>query len=334
MATQIRVVTQDGEMIVLLDLSEEQPITANYQFKDIQDLGKNKGNHTYNFRVPSTPNNNLFFGDYFEVTQQGNYNPKMKVQATINVDTIDVFNGYLQLTNVIVKNEETTSYECVVFSSLSTLGQVLDGKYLSDFDWSYYDHPISINNVLSSMDRDITPFKDGDIVYSMYDYGTGFHGGTMNSITEENQNTGEALRIESLKPQIRANKVFRKILEESGFTYTSDFIDVEMNNLYVDLNAGSEGVGTNIIWGYYSVWIGNDITQNFPCISGSSYTLQFAGQSNNSYTNIAGDFNEATGIYTPSGIWSSHNFRAYVEFSYPYQLGGSVVLVALVDLTT
>ena len=78
MATQIRVTTQDGSSIVYLDLSEAQPLTANFQFKDIQDFKSTKGNHTFNFRVPSTPKNNLFFKDYFDVNQFGNYNPKVK----------------------------------------------------------------------------------------------------------------------------------------------------------------------------------------------------------------------------------------------------------------
>ena len=43
MATQIRVETQNDGAVVFLDLSEDQPITANYQFKDIQDFKANKG---------------------------------------------------------------------------------------------------------------------------------------------------------------------------------------------------------------------------------------------------------------------------------------------------
>ena len=119
-ATQIRVIAQDDDRVVYLDVSEEQPLTANFQFKDIQSIDKNKGNHTYNFRLPSTPNNDLFFNQYFEVTQQGNFNPKLKAEATITKNTIDVFNGYLQLTNVICSDDVTYHYECVVFSSVST----------------------------------------------------------------------------------------------------------------------------------------------------------------------------------------------------------------------
>jgi len=177
MATQIRVETQDDSRVVYLDLSGDQPMTANYQFKDIQDFKSNKGNHTFNFRIPSTPNNDVFFGDYFEVTQFGNYNTKIKVQATITKDSLEVFEGYLQLTNVFVSNDVTHHYECVVFSSVSSLGQVLTGKYLSEFDFSEYDHQMNLNVVTNSMNRDVTPLLNGDIVYSMYDYSGAMFGG-------------------------------------------------------------------------------------------------------------------------------------------------------------
>ena len=75
MATEIRVYATEGwseETIVYLETNSNQPITANYQFKDIQDVKSNRGNYTYNFRIPSTTNNNLFFNNYFDVTSFGN----------------------------------------------------------------------------------------------------------------------------------------------------------------------------------------------------------------------------------------------------------------------
>ena len=101
MATQIRVVSQDDGRIVYLDLEDDQPITANFQFKDIQSFKDTKGSHTFNFRIPSTTKNNMFFDQYFEVTSFGNFNPAKKVSCAIVKDTIEILNGDLQLTNVI-----------------------------------------------------------------------------------------------------------------------------------------------------------------------------------------------------------------------------------------
>ncbi len=302
MATQIRVTTQDDSRVVYLDLSDSQPMTANYQFKDIQDFKSNKGNHTFNFRIPSTPNNDLFFGDYFEVTQFGNYNPKIKVEATISKDTIDVFEGYLQLTNVFVSNDVTHHYECVVFSSVASLGQVLQGKYLAEFDWTSYNHNVSLNTITTSMNRASTPLLSGDIVYSMYDYTGGMFGGGSNGSMANEETPYSVL---NLRPQIRVNKVFSQILNESGYTYESTFIDTDLNDLYMDLNSGTEAIQTDLDTSNYNVNIGTSGTQTFPASIGM-HTIVYNNASGNNYTNSSGNYNETTGLYTPSDLWTSY----------------------------
>ena len=293
MATQIRVIAQDDDRVVYLDVSEEQPLTANFQFKDIQSIDKNKGNHTYNFRLPSTPNNDLFFNQYFEVTQQGNFNPKLKAEATISKNTIDVFNGYLQLTNVICSDDVTHHYECVVFSSVSTLGQVLDGKFISEFDWSGLDHTLNLANVTSSFNQGLL---SGDIVYSLYDYGASpMYGGDIDgSIINDADNP---LNVRTLKPQIRVKKLLQEILNQSGFTYESTFIDTTMSDLYVDLNSGGNG-NNGLVTNYYDALVYADGTQTFTLTNGF-HTIINTDTTSSLATNIAGLYNTTNGIYSP-----------------------------------
>ena len=306
MATQIRVTTQEDSVndsrVVYLDLSDSQPMTANYQFKDIQDFKSNKGNHTFNFRIPSTPNNDLFFGDYFEVTQFGNYNPKIKVEATISKDTFDVFEGYLQLTNVFVSNDVTHHYECVVFSSVASLGQVLQGKFLAEFDWTSFNHNVNLNSITNSMNRASTPLLSGDIVYSMYDYTGGMFGGGSNG-SMANEDTPYS--VLNLRPQIRVNKVFSQILNESGYTYESTFIDTDLDDLYMDLNSGTEAIQTDLDTSNYNVNIGTSGIQTFPASIGM-HTIIYNNASGNNYTNSSGNYNETNGLYTPSDLWTTY----------------------------
>ena len=146
MATEIRVTQITGEEIYL-ETKKDQPITANFQFKDIQDVKSNRGNYTYNFRLPSTPNNNRFFSHYYEVTQFNNYNPRVKKPAEIIVDNFVVFSGYLQLTNVYSSAGNISEYQCVIFNSIASFGQTIDSKKLREYDWSFYDHQLTISNV-------------------------------------------------------------------------------------------------------------------------------------------------------------------------------------------
>ena len=305
MATQIRVINQNDSSIVYLDLSDSQPLTANFQFKDIQDFKSVKGNHTFNFRVPSTPKNNLFFNDYFEVTQFGNYNPKIKVDATITQDTLDVFSGYLQLTNVFTKNDSVDEYECVVFSSVSSLGQILSGKYLTEFDFSSYNFPLTTENFVNSIQENLF---GGDIIYSFYDYGANIFSGT-NGISDI------AINITSLKPQIRVNKVFQTILEQSGFTYESTFLDTTMNDLYMDMNSGGQYVETDTNADFFNVYASEVGGTTFSPFLGSIKVLNFQVGANEYDTNTAGDYNPTTGLYQPQNLWIATSGQILLELS-------------------
>ena len=324
MATQIRVTTQEDSVndsrVVYLDLSDSQPITANYQFKDIQDFKSNKGNHTFNFRIPSTPNNDLFFGNYFEVTQFGNYNPKKKVGATISKDTFDVFEGYLQLTNVFVSNDVTHHYECVVFSSVSTLGQVLDGMMLTDYDWTEYNHILTPQNVEDSMNRDAVGLFDGDIVYSLYDYGAQFTGGDAATSCTNQNSSGVAtnpINIRNLKPQIKVKKVLQKILNQAEFTYESTFIDTTMTDLYMDINSGGEGNTTLTDPNFYRIDVQGEFNQagTFTASVGVHTIIANNLIAQPDYMNASGQYDETTGIYSPSGNWNLSAFGGMVKLS-------------------
>lgn len=314
MATQIRVKTQDDGRVVYLELSEDQPINANFQFKDIQDFKSNKGSHTFNFRIPSTTNNDIFFEQYFEVGSYGNYNPNKKVDAIIIKDSVEVFEGSLQLTNVITSKGKSNSYECIVFSSLSSIGQLLEGKYLSQHDWSDYEYTLTTTNVEDSFTQDLL---NGDIVHSLYDYGANLF------VTYGSTYSIENLNVLNLKPQIRLNKVFSKILEEIGYTYESTFLDTTMDDLYMDLNSGSSSIRTNLNGNYYMVSAFADGTQTITDNAGAIATIVLDDTTNVNYSNGSGNWDNTTNIYSPDDLWNQQQFflnitlevtNAYVTF--------------------
>jgi|TARA_R100000081_G_C4820351_1_gene179340 hypothetical protein len=292
---------------VILELSDDQPVNANYQFKDIQDFSNNKGSHTYNFRVPSTPRNDMFFNQYFEVTQSGNYNPKVKVNATIQKDGLDIFRGYLQLVNVYCKNDDAYSYECIVFNNIGQLGQLLSARKLSSFDWDTYDHLMTINNITESMNRDVTPFKNGDIVYSLFDYGSMFVGGDeVGSI----QMTQSPIDVRKLKPQLRVSKIFSTIMEQIGYTYESDFIDNEITDLYMDLNNGEYSINT-LNQDYYNINANTvgQTAQTFTSELFQTIPLEFS----NATLNSSGNWDTSTSVYSPDNLWNEVQIQCTIS---------------------
>ncbi len=308
MATEIRV-KASYEIGILsvpkeinLELSKNEPITANYQFKDIQDVKSNRGNYTFNFRIPSTPKNNVFFNNYFDVTSYGNYDTRKKVEAEIVVNTFQVFSGYLQLTNVISSNGNISFYQCVVFNSVSSLGQIVDNKLLKDYDWSFYDHTITTSVVIQSMNRDVTPFKNGDIVYSLYDYGAGFLGTT--PAYEGVNSPFSPINIRNLKPQMRLKTIWDKIIDDAGFTYESNFIDTEFAELYMDLNNGRSTISQGD-QNYYVMNVAGNLSQTFTAETGVTEFITFSDTSWTDYLNEAGQYDPVTNILTPSSDWQN-----------------------------
>lgn len=298
MSTIIRVIAPDTDDIVHLEVASEQPITANYQFKDVQNISANKSNHTFNFRIPSSSNNDELFNAYFEVTQKGNFNPKKKVQAIIRKNGIDVFEGFLQLTNVITENNVAHFYECVIFSSVASLGQTIAGKYLRDHDWSAYEHLMTGQNVKDSFTQLLL---SGDIVYSLWDYGASLVGGQS---ALNFQSAVNPVQVTNLKPQIKVKKVVSQIIEEAGFTYKSTFLTDTMDDLYMDLNNGTPSIGVEFNNNFYFVNIPMSGQQTHVDTYGNESVIQGADTSSDAYQNDASMYNATTGTYTPQNFWT------------------------------
>ncbi len=53
-----------------LDLQETPSISLNFQFADVKEPEKRKGNYSQTFKLPFTDNNNNFFQNWFNVNLQ------------------------------------------------------------------------------------------------------------------------------------------------------------------------------------------------------------------------------------------------------------------------
>ncbi|QDP56712.1 MAG: hypothetical protein Unbinned3205contig1001_47 [Prokaryotic dsDNA virus sp.] len=334
MATQLRLIGQTAKnqapKILYIDLSDDQPITANFQFKDVQDFSTNKGNFTYSFRIPSTPNNNQVFNQYYSVTQIGNFNVTAKLEATILKNNIDVFSGFLQLTNVICSQGEIYSYECVVFSSVSNIGQVLESKLMSDLDWSAYNHEQSATIIYESMNRDVTPLLNGDIVYSLWDYGLNWTGSNNGASV---QNPANPIDLRTCRPQIRAKAVLNTIFEQSGFNLISTIFDTggRLADLYVELNCGGVNVKTTLDEQFYNTNVSLLNSTVLLFSDTNEYkTIVFDSDSNDLLnSNASGNYNTSTGVYDASSnqLWSQQFIRLHTGITTANMVGATIQLV-------
>jgi hypothetical protein len=271
MASTLVAIDSDGNKFYL-DVLKNQPITADFKFKDITDL-KTKGSHTYNFRLPSTPTNDSYFSTYFMTGSycandgtNGNFNPYFKADAYLIQDTIEVFSGYLQLVNVFLRDGNNYEYEVILYSADVSLMDSLKGVKMSDLDFTDYDHAPTTDNIYDSYASN--SIANGDVVYSFFDYGTGMATSQASeffvpSTTGFPMPQYNKIDINFLRPQIRLSALLDRILEHKGYTYSSSFFSGTLGRkIYCDINYnGGEKLTSLTPESYYKVKARNTSTQ-------------------------------------------------------------------------
>jgi len=146
------------------------------------------------------------------------------VPAYFDFDSIYLSNGYLQLNKVNVRaNKFIESYEVTIYGTLSSFGRDINRDYLTNLtSLQKYNHTASYDNISASWNGNLF---NGDIVYPLADYGTGYQYAAGDFQTFGMNDVDGALTVQNFKPAIRAKAVLDAIFEEAGYTYSSSFIN-------------------------------------------------------------------------------------------------------------
>jgi hypothetical protein len=132
--------------------------------------------------------------------------------------------GYLQLNKVnVLANKFIDSYEVTIFGTLSAFGRDINRLYLTDLTTlSAFNHTSSYDNISASWNGNLF---GGDIVYPLADYGSGyeFTQGSFEIFGIDDQDG--ALCVQNFKPAIRVKAVWDAIFEQTGYTYSSSFLN-------------------------------------------------------------------------------------------------------------
>jgi hypothetical protein len=211
-----------------LDLYGDIPHPLNYQVADIREPAKRKASHSLTLIIPGTDANNKLFTQIFDIETgiqstgtinfSPDFNPNLKAVCQVLQDTVEVFNGYAQLLNIITNDHDEIQYEIAVYSRLFNLYTNLGDKKLTDLDFSEFDHTYDKNAQQLSWQGDHTY----GYVYPMIDYGL---------------NDGHNWNVEDFFPAIYLKTYIDKIFDYAGFSYISDFLEGEFfNKLVIPMN--------------------------------------------------------------------------------------------------
>jgi hypothetical protein len=222
-----------------LDLFTDEDILVSDNVTGLFDIGVLPSDFTRQITVPGTKLNNAFFEHVYDISVINPYlfATNVKVPCYLDFDGIYLSNGYLQLNKVnVLANKFIESYEITIYGGLSSFARDINRNFLTDLSTlSKYNHTASYDAVTSSWTGNLF---NGDIVYPLADYGSGYQY-TQGSLQTFGMNTTNgALSVQNFKPAIRVKAVLDAIFEGAGYTYTSSFIgsgvldDVYMNCNY------------------------------------------------------------------------------------------------------
>jgi len=206
-----------------LDLYEDIGMELNLAIDDIKDFSSRNTAYSKTITVPGNANNNKVFGHIYSLNSANNYglassspsvgynfDPSKQTNAKIFVNKIQIFKGVLRLMEIKI-DKGVIEYECVVFGELGGFASAIANKTLEDQDFK--NHFVAYNqdwtdaNVKNSWDASGT-----GIVFPLIDYGNCKHG-TID------------YHLNAFRPAFFVYELIHKIIDYSGYTYSSDFIN-------------------------------------------------------------------------------------------------------------
>lgn len=203
-----------------LDTYEDIGISLNYQIDDILKIDKRNTNFSKTITIPGTSNNNKFFKQIFDVNINNiNFNPNIRIPASITIGNNTVLIGNLQLNKINTKNEEVT-YDVVIFGELKNIINEFGDFTLKNLDFSEYNHTRDKTTIQNSWDYTC---KVNGVDTNLVNEGQGYIYPYI--VNGNSTDIYDNVYIYDLFPSFYLKTYIDKMFEFAGFTYTSNFFN-------------------------------------------------------------------------------------------------------------
>lgn len=254
--SNIEILIKVGDNQYYLDVDQDTGMSITYLISSITDLSTTKSSYTKTLKLKSTKNNDIAFGYISRIDSDGTlYNPNTKSKVYILVDSVVVLEGYIQFK--VVNNDTTNNisyYDCVIYGDNFGFLNKISDKYITDIDFSEYDHTFNKVNIINSWSNNSDSgyyygLIDGgndwdykDINGYSYSVGTVSGGGQVTRFVNE-------LKCKDFKTAIYTKTIVDKIFSDAGFTYQSNFFNSQkFKNLLTPFNGSVIPTSTNYIY--------------------------------------------------------------------------------------
>ena len=228
---------------VVLDLFKDEPIPLVLNVDDFTNVAEADASYSKSFEIPGTKNNNLFFNHIYNITSDSNFNPHKKTKIIVKEGSINTFEGYMQLNEIIIKDEIIT-YDITLYSEAVSLKDTLNDRVFRDLDFTELEHIYNVAKIRDSWTNNLT-YNNPD-TSGLRDGGTIKYpfirwGGALSYYSSGNYYIGLGDDYDTFKPCINALYLFKRIMSNTDYSFTSAFLESDrFSKLYVDLKSSEE----------------------------------------------------------------------------------------------
>jgi hypothetical protein len=217
-----------------LDLFKDEKISLNMAIKNFQNLDTVLTDFTQGFTIPASPTNNQVMEHWYNSDITTSFNPALKIEGRIELNTLPFRRGVFSLDKAVLKNGVIDYYEITFYGGTANLTQLFGEDFLTDLDLSakklaFTSFGSAIagrvlsNDVLIPLISHSKPFNyrnpasEPDSI--KYASGTSNDGG---------------ISYLDVKPAIKLGRIIDAIQTKYGITFNSAFFDsADFENLYM-----------------------------------------------------------------------------------------------------
>lgn len=225
-----------------LDTFATETISLNYNIADLTDIPARNSSYSKSIRLPETKNNRFIFGNIADLAASTEFNPNKKTRCWVLVDSIMVFEGYLQLRYVYVDElRSKTEYEVVIYADNDNFFKAMGEKYLTDLDWQELNHNWTSENIIASWTASNSSLG---YYYPLIDYGFDWDyqkitrpPGAQGPTGTNDPDYYDAVSPIQMLPATNVKYMVDKIFQDAGYQYQSEFFNSDFfKKLYVPFN--------------------------------------------------------------------------------------------------
>jgi hypothetical protein len=122
----------DGQRV---DMFDDVGVTITDTIKDVRDVSKVFTEYSQTFSLPASKTNNKLFKHYYNNDIQNGFDARIRVPASIELNSIPFKDGYIKLEGVDLKNNTAHTYRITFFGNTISLKNLLGDDLLSSLSW-------------------------------------------------------------------------------------------------------------------------------------------------------------------------------------------------------